>query len=114
MRQSLIKAASTGPSFFFEPCNKYIDLVWIKKVVFELLVDNLEQVDKEMLKRSLSSEKGGKNKVQTELDVITEPVLAFETRSKEHMINLLSGAEASEVPDSGLLASLAELYKKAK
>jgi hypothetical protein len=94
--------------FFFEPCNKYCDLVWIRKAVFGLLVQNADLLDQEELKKHVKTEE--ESKQSDELVALTEPVLAFETRSKAHMLKLLSGADCPKESESGFLVSMTELY----
>jgi hypothetical protein len=74
--------------FFFEPPNKYCDLLWIKKVVFDRVHGKVGSLS-EQLMHSLD---GIKTNIQpTVKEELLEPHLVFEQRAQKHMISLLLG-----------------------
>ena len=82
--------------FFFEPPNKYCDLLWIKKEVFSLVCQHKYLIDK----TKLQAAQGDK------VSEMSEQSLVFEQHARRLMINLLASGESQIEHSSSYLQSI--------
>ena len=87
--------------FFYEPPNKYCDLLWLQHLVFELLSQpgTRELVDQTKIQAYLEEHHTPSDTSKEELPShekleLAEPPLAFEAKAQQYMLELLTDLSA--------------------